>query len=77
MLKVCRLKIDFVDPQTGEVIRNYNFEKSFDNEVIKNNDLYKLLNVKTLVFYLSSFIRGCYKIENLILSITFTTDNIF
>lgn len=77
MLKVCRLKIDFVDTSTGEVIRSYSYEKSFDNEVVKNNELYTLINTHSLASYLSSFIRGCYKCENLSLSFTFTTDNIF
>ena len=53
--------IEFIDCDTGEIIRQYPFSVTGED----NECLFILLNVRKLGSFLSSFIRGCYKCDHL------------
>lgn len=73
MVCVRKLTIEFIDCDTGEVIRQYPFQITGEDE----NELYVLLNSKKLVSFLSSFIRGCHKNDHLRLVFTYDKNTIF
>lgn len=65
--------IEFVDCETGEVIRQFPFQFTGEDE----NELFVLLNTKKLLSFLSSFIRGCRKNDHLSLRFTYDKQTIF
>lgn len=73
MVCVRKLTIEFIDCDTGEVIRQYPFQITGDDP----NELYVLLNTKKLVSFLSSFIRGCREYNYLSLRFTYENSTIF
>lgn len=72
---VCKrnLDIEFVDCDTGVVIRQYHFNTCSEDD----SSMYVLLNTKKLLSFLSSFIRGCYKNDHLMIKFKYDKDNIF
>lgn len=76
MLRIFKLTVTFVDTDTGEIIRKYQYQQGQDDEK-EPIDLYQFLTDKLLVSFIQSFRRGCRQKRNLSLHLDFNTENVF
>lgn len=75
MLNIHHLYVDFVDCDTGEVIRKYHLRQATEDNV--SFDIYQFLTSELLAKYIQSFRRGCKSHSNLSIQFNYQNEKIF